>query len=102
NIRKLKTGDGDYLWKAGLSDRPDTILEIPFVMSEYAPSTFTSGSYVGIIGDFSYYWIADALSMTIQRLVEIAARTNQTEFIGRLETDGMPMLADAFRRVTLA
>ena len=53
-------------------------------------------------GDFRYYWIADALDMQIQRLVELYARTNQTGFIGRLETDGMPVLEEAFVRLQMA
>lgn len=101
-IRKLKDGNGDYLWKVGLSDKPDTILEIPYSMSEFAPNTFTTGQYVGIIGDFKFYWIADALDMQIQRLIELYAATNQTGFIGRLESDGMPVLEEAFVRVKLA
>ena len=102
-IRKLKTGEGDYIWQPGISaGTPDRILEIPYLMSEYAPNTFTSGSYVGIIGDFTKYWIADALDMQIQRLDELYAETAQVGFIGRLECDGMPVLGEAFRRVTLA
>ena len=38
----------------------------------------------------------------VQRLVELYAETNQTGFIGRVETDGMPVLAEAFARVKLA
>lgn len=102
NIRKLKDGNGQYLWSAGLSGTPSTILDIPYFMSEYVPSTFTTGLYVGIIGDWSFYWIADALSMGIQRLEELYAATNQVGFIGRKETDGMPVLQEAFVRVKIA
>lgn len=102
-IRKLKDSQNQYLWQAGLSaGEPDRILDRPFFMSEYAPNTFTTGLYVGIFGDFSYYWIADALGFQVQRLVELYAETNQTGFIGRLECDGMPVLAEAFARVKLA
>jgi HK97 family phage major capsid protein len=100
-IRKLKDGEGNYLWKQGLSDRPDTILEIPFEESEYMPSTFTTGLYVGILGDWSYYWIADAMSMRIQVLSELYAETNQNGYIGRMEVDGMPVLEEAFIRVKM-
>lgn len=103
NIRLLKDGNGQYLWQPGLSAAlPDRILEVPYLMSEYAPNTFTAGLYVGIIGDFSNYWIVDALGMTIQRLVELYAATNETGFFGRMESDGAPVLAEAFARVTLA
>lgn len=101
-IRKLKDGNGQYLWTMGLAGAPDTILEVPYFMSEYASNTFTSQLYVGIIGDFRHYWIADALNMELQRVDELYAATNQVGFIGRMELDGTPVLAEAFRRVKLA
>lgn len=102
-IRKLKDGNGQYLWQPGLSGaQPDRILDSPFLMSEYAPNTFTTGLYVGLFGDLSFYWIVDALQFVIQRLVELYAATNQVGFISRYEGDGMPVLSEAFARVTLA
>ncbi|MEU9199418.1 phage major capsid protein [Streptomyces sp. NPDC048332] len=100
SVRKLKDGDGNYIWKAGLtSDQGDRILDLPFITSEFAPSTFGDGDYVGLLGDFSYYWIAEALSFEVQRLNELYAETNQVGFIGRQEADGMPVLAEAFVRL---
>lgn len=103
DIRKLKDNNGQYLWQPGITGgAPDRILEVPYTLSEFAPHTMTTGQYVGILGDFSYYWIAEALDMQIQRLVELYAETNQTGFIGRYEGDGMPVLEEAFVRVKLA
>lgn len=102
-LSKLKDGDGQYLWQTSVQDgEPDRLLSRPVNMSEYAPNTFTTGQYVGIFGDFSNYWIADALDMQIQRLIELYAESNQDGFIARKETDGMPVLAEAFARVKLA
>lgn len=102
-IAKLKDGEGQYLWQPGLTaSTGDMLLGRPVNQSEYAPSTFTTGLYVGLFGDFSYYYIADALTMTVQRLNELYAETNQTGFIMRKETDGMPVLAEAFARLKLA
>lgn len=102
-ISKLKDNDGQYLWQpAKTQGDPDMIIGVPVHQSEYVPNTFTTGLYVGMIADFSYYWIVDALDVQIQRLVELYAETNQTGFIGRKETDGMPVLAEAFARVKLA
>lgn len=102
-IRKLKDGDGNYIWQLGVAfNKPDTILGAPYAESEYCPNTFTAGEYVGIVGDFSHYWIVESLSMQIQRLIELYAATNQVGFIGRCELDGMPVLEEAFARVTLA
>lgn len=102
-IAKLKDGEGQYIWRESVRvGEPDRILGLPSFMSEYTPNTFTTGLYVGILGDFSYYWIAIALDMEIQRLVELYAATNQVGFISRLEGDGMPVLEEAFVRVKLA
>jgi len=103
-IAKLKDGEGRYIWNpAGIQNMQfDTLLNRPVKMSEYAPNTFTTGLYVGIFGDFSFYWIADAMNLTVQRLVELYAATNQVGFIGRLESDGQPVLEEAFARVKLA
>jgi HK97 family phage major capsid protein len=99
-IRKLKDTQNRYLWEPAITaGQPDLILGRPFYMSEYCPNTFTTGLYVGIVGDFSKYVIADALSMGVQRLVELYAASNQTGFIGRQEVDGMPVLEEAFVRL---
>lgn len=102
-IAKLKDGEGMYLWEPSVrAGEPDRLLNFPVFMSEYAPNTFTTQLYVGILGDFSNYWIADSMAMEMQRLNELYAETNQVGMIGRLETDGMPVLEEAFVRVKLA
>ena len=99
----LKDNNDQYLWTPGLTEKEgDLLLGRPLNISEYAPNTFTSGLYVGIFGDLSYYWIAEALDMTVQSLRELYAESNQDGFIGRAEVDGMPVLEEAFARMTLA
>lgn len=101
-ISKLQDGAGNYLWQPGLSaGQPDRLLGSPVYESEYVPNTFTSGLYVGLYGDFKYYWIADSLNFEIQRLVELFAANNQVGFIGRASSDGQPVLGAAFARVKL-
>lgn len=102
-VAKLKDGTGQYLWRESLRvGEPDRLANIPLDMSEYAPNTFTTGQYVGLLADWSQYMIADALDVTVQRLVELYAETNQVGFIFRQESDGMPVLAEAFSRLQLA
>lgn len=101
-LAKIKDGEGRYIWQDGVvGSEPDTLMGFPVNVSEYAPNTFTTGLYVGILGDFSLYHIADSLSMSVQKLIELYAEANQTGFIGRLETDGMPVLEEGFARVKL-
>ncbi len=102
-ISKLKDGEGQYLWSASTqTGQPDRLQSFPVLMSQYVPNTFTAGLYVGMLADFSFYWIVDALNIQMQRLIELYAETNQVGFIARYEGDGMPVLEEAFVRVTLA
>jgi HK97 family phage major capsid protein len=99
---KIKDGDGHYIWRESVrSGEPDRLLNLPVDVSEFAPNTFTTGKYAGGLFDWSQYWIVDSLALEIQRLVETRARQNQVELIARKETDGMPVLAEAFARVKL-
>lgn len=102
DIRKLKDANDQYLWAPGLTGGvPNTVLELPYDVSEFVPYTVGDGEYVGLLGDLSFYWIADALDMAVQRLNELYAESNQTGFIFRRELDGMPVLAEAFVRLQL-
>ncbi|HEU4328069.1 MAG TPA: phage major capsid protein [Roseiflexaceae bacterium] len=99
-VRKLRDGNKQFLWAAGLAGgQPATILDIPYVQSEFAPNTFSSGNYQAVLGDISFYWIVDALTIQIQTLLELYAESNQRGYIGRYEGDGAPMLAEAFVRL---
>lgn len=101
-ISKLKDAENRYLWEVSTQiGEPDRLLGIPVKMSEYMPNTFTTGLYVGIIGDFSFYHIAEDMTFSVQRLNELFAGNNQVGFIGRQSLDGMPVLAEAFARVKL-
>lgn len=102
-VANLIGADNQFLWRQSLRDgEPDTLLGRPVYMSEFAPNTSTSGLYVGIFGDFQAgYMIADSLAVTIQRLNELFALNNQVGFVSRSETDGMPVLEEAFVRVKL-
>lgn len=99
-IRQLKDANGQYLWvPGGLGGETDTLLDLPVNMSEYAPNTFTTGLYVGLLANLKFYWIADAENLEIVRLNELYAAANQTGFIARRELDGMPVLEEAFTRL---
>lgn len=102
-VAKLKDGEGQYIWQQSVQvNQPDMLLGAPTTMSEYAPNTFTTGQYVAMLGAWKNYWIADAQNMEFQLLQELYAESNQVGLIGRLESDGQPVLEEAFVRVKLA
>lgn len=101
-LAKLKDGNGNYLLNPGrgiVTEESDVLLDIPIDESEFAPNTFTTGLYVGLLANWSYYRIADALDIEIQVLDQLYAETNQIGYIGRLKTDGLPVLEEAFARL---
>jgi len=103
-IAKIKDNNNQYVWQESVANgEPDRLLGKPVHISEFAPNTFSAGAYVGILGDFKLgYWIVDSLGLEIQVLNELYARSNQVCYIGRLETDGMPVIEECFARVKLA
>lgn len=102
-IMLLKDTQNRYIWEINQQiNEPDRLLGVGVGETEYAPNTFTTGLYVGIIGDFSMYQIVDSLNIDIQTLIELYAETNQIGYIARQELDAMPLLGEAFSRVTLA
>jgi len=101
-IEKISDGQGQRIWQPSVQvGQPDILLGVPIYESEYVPNTFTSGQYVGLIGDFKYYWIVDTLDFSMQTLYEKYALTNQVGYIFTKYTDGQPVLEEAFARVKL-
>lgn len=105
-VRKMKSGDGVPLWsrQMGLTGLTEpVILERPYVASEFVPSTYSANAYVAILGAFKRYWIVDSLGLTFDRLTDSAFKLkNKVGILVRKETDGMPVLAEAFVRLKLA
>lgn len=107
-VRKLKDSSNNYIWATalgpgtGLQGVSSTLMGLPLLESELAPGTITTGLYTAILGDFSQYWIADALDMEIQVVDQLYAATNQNGYFLRSECDGMPVLEEAFARLKQA
>lgn len=96
-IRKLKDGNGQYLWQPGLvAGAPDTILGRPVKVSRYMPS-LEAGQKAVAFGDFSYYWIADRQGRSFRRLDELFAATGQVGFRGSQRVDGKLILPEAIK-----
>lgn len=102
-LMKLKDGEGQYIWQQSVQvGQPDRLLAFPMEVSEFVPNTFTTGLYTGILADWSFYWILEGLPLQILVLDQLYAETFQIGYRARLELDAMPILEEAFVRVTLA
>jgi len=108
-IRTLKLGTGSYVWQPGLQvGMPDRILDTQYELSDLyddaldGADDWETDGIAAIIGDFNFYWIVDAMNMTIQVLTELYAEANQTGYIGRLESDGRCVLPEAFYKLEIS
>ena len=96
-IRKLKDGNGQYIWQPSLTaGTPDTILNRPVLTSAYVP-TIASGTKSIAFGDFSYYWVADRQGRSFKRLNELYAATGQVGFMATQRVDGKLILPEAIK-----
>ena len=96
-IRKLKDGQGQYLWQPSLTaGTPDTLLNRPIYTSSYVPAV-ASGAKAIAFGDFGYYWIADRQGRSFKRLNELFATTGQVGFMATQRVDGKLILPEAIK-----
>ena len=96
-IRKLKDGNGQYLWQPSVTaGQPDNLLNRPLKTSAYVPVIASAAKTIAF-GDFSYYWIADRQGRSFQRLNELFAATGQVGFKATQRVDGKLILAEAVK-----
>ena len=94
-LRKLKDGNGQYLWQPSLTaGAPDTLLGRPVHTSAYMPAT-AAGAKSILFGDLSYYWVADRQGRSFRRLGELFAPTGQVGFLATQRVDGKLILPEA-------
>ena len=96
-LRKLKDGNGQYLWQTSLvAGQPDTILGRPVYISRYMPE-IEAGAKTIVFGDLKYYWIADRQGRSFRRLDELFAVNGQVGFRGSERVDGRLILPEAVK-----
>ena len=96
-IRKLKDGQGQYIWQPGIKEgAPDMLFNQKVLMSNYMPLV-AAGNKVILYGDFSYYWLAEREGRTLERLNELYAVTDQVGFKMTERLDGRLILPEAVK-----
>lgn len=89
-IRKLKDGNGQYLWQAAVqAGNPGSLLGYPVVTNQEMASTVATTNVTGVFGDLSKYWIRDVNDVRMVRLDERFADNDQVGFMAFLRTDGL-------------
>lgn len=98
SVRKLKDGNGNYLWQPGLAQgRPNTLDGDPYVEVADMPSE-GAGLKPVAYGDWrrAYTWI-DRISMEMLRDPYTQATSGNVRFIVRKRVGGQVTLAEAIR-----
>ena len=96
-LRKLKNGNGDYIWQPSVTaGTPDTILNRPVYTSAFVPALAGSAKPI-LFGDMNYYWIADREGRRFQRLNELYAPNGQVGFLSSERVDGKLILPEAVK-----
>ncbi len=99
-VRKLKDGNGQYLWQPAITaGTPDMILGRPVYTSVFAPE-LKAGARTVAFGDLGFYWIADRQGRSFKRLNELFATTGQIGFLASQRLDGKLVLPEAIKVLT--
>jgi HK97 family phage major capsid protein len=87
-LRLLKDGDGQYLWRAGLTDgQPDMLLGRKVYINPDMPEMTASLKPI-IFGDFSTYYVRNVAGFEVIRLNELYAANGQVGFLATQRFDG--------------
>lgn len=101
-IRKLKDGNGLYIWQPALTaGEPDRLMGFPVYSSAYMP-TVAAGQPVLAFGDFSYYNVADRGNRSFRALTELYAGNGQVGFVSTERVDGKLVLPEAVQVLKMA
>ena len=96
-IRKLKDGNGVYLWQPSLqAGEPDKLLGYDLYTSPYVPQ-MEAGAFSVAFGDFKNYWIADRSGRTVQRLNELYITNGQVGFVATERVDVKVILPEGIK-----
>jgi len=101
-VRKLKSGDGQYLWQDALSaGAPATILGRPVVEMPDMPNV-SSGTYPVVFGDFSQFRIFDRVALTVKRDDYTQQANGLVRFHARRRLAAGVQKAEAFRLMVVS
>lgn len=89
HIRKLKSGDGQYLWTAGTqAGEPDRIWGYPLTINQDMASSVATTNKTILYGQLSKYKIRDVSGFRLLRLNERYADSDQVGFLAFMRCDG--------------
>ena len=103
DIRKLKDGQGNYLWQEPnlRTGEPGLFMNTPYAINQDMPDV-EAGSNPIVIGDMSRYIVRRVREFAIRRLVERYADFYQVGFVGFGRFDGELIDTNAVKTLKMA
>jgi HK97 family phage major capsid protein len=102
DVRLLKDGQGNYLWRAGIAEgQPETLLGRPVVEAVDMPDVEAAATPI-ILGDLQGYRIVDRVTLSVLRDPFTLATTGQVRFHARKRVGGDVTHADRFVKMAIA
>lgn len=96
-IRKLKDGNGAYMWQPALTaGEPDRLFGYPIHTSQFAPE-IEAGKPILAFGDYKYYNIGDRGTRSFQELRELFAGNGMIGYVAKERVDGLLVLPEAVK-----
>jgi HK97 family phage major capsid protein len=97
SVRKLKDGEGNYLWQPGLSmGEPDTLIGYPVSQSPWMPA-ISANNYAFIFGDLKRYGLGERQRVTMTVLREKYIEELKIGYMAHVRIGGQAKIARAFR-----
>lgn len=100
SVRRLKDGDGQYLWMPGMAmGQPNSINGAPYVETPDMPNE-AAGAYPVAFGDFRRaYTLVDRVAMSMVRDPFTLAAAGNVRYWFRRRVGGQVVLAEAIRKL---
>ena len=101
SIRKLKDGNGAYMWQPSMKEgEGDRLFGYEILTSQYMP-TLAAGNKAIVFGDLSYYNIGDRGTRSFAQLKELYAGNGMVGFVAKERVDGRLILPEAVQCVQM-
>ena len=96
-VRKLKDGNGVYMWQPALTTgEPDRLFGYPVRTSAYMPEVAADASVLAF-GDYRYYNIGDRGVRSMNILKELFAGNGMVAYLMKERVDGILVLQEAVK-----
>lgn len=93
-LRKLKDGNGRYMWQESLSSgEPNRLLDYPYTIIQEMQSSVTTATKTMLFGALSKYKIRDVGEYRLKRLEELYAVNDMIAFVALSAHDGNLLVA---------